>query len=300
MSIWIHSDAVDSQHLELHRPSKCHFCKTQMRVFEVDDCWSQPDSFYLKHHYDWMFEGEDSFLEIHGLYDEPWIWRIVEDSPSELYVSVSVCPGCGWWNIYKQVSLDSHAQVWDLMFRAEGALQRLELNDVDVPLREVRDFLTARYESRFCINPRKFEEVVESVFRDFGYDTTTTAYSGDGGIDVILHRQNDELIGVQVKRHRHSITAEQIRSFAGALMIGNYTSGIFVTTSRYQSGATATAAQAATTCVPIQLLDANAFFKALRIAQLHGKDASIETLSMLTSGSCPDLFYIGQYHRNSL
>jgi restriction system protein len=53
-----------------------------------------------------------------------------------------------------------------------------------------------------------FEETVASVFRSLGYDATVTAYSGDGGIDVILHK-GEERIGVQVKRYRNSISVEQ-------------------------------------------------------------------------------------------
>jgi len=54
---------------------------------------------------------------------------------------------------------------------------------------------------------------VASVFRDCGFHARVTSYSGDGGIEVILER-GDETIGVQVKRYKSAIDAEQIRSLA--------------------------------------------------------------------------------------
>lgn len=198
------------------------------------------------------------------------------------------------------MALGLPAQIWDMWFRAEGALRSLDLGDIRVPLDDVRAFLMARYESRFSIHPRKFEEVVGSVFGDLGYKTAVTTYSRDGGIDVILHGHNGERIGVQAKRYKHSITVEQIRSFAGALMIGGFVKGIFVTTSHYQSGVYALEQKIAKTCVSIELLDADAFFEALGVAQLTGPDPTSEVLDMLTSDSRLELHYIADFPRNSV
>jgi restriction system protein len=81
---------------------------------------------------------------------------------------------------------------------------------------------------------------------DHGYDAVATSYSGDYGIDAVLKRSDGLEIGVQVKRYRSSIVVEQIRSFFGALVLGGYTRGIFVTTSKFQRGAPAVTAHIAT------------------------------------------------------
>jgi hypothetical protein len=86
---------------------------------------------------------------------------------------------------------------------AVGSLKELNLADISIPLAEVRDYLAARYNARFQIHPRLFEETVGAVFSGLGYAVVVTAYSGDNGIDVIM-RRSDDLIGVQVKRYRNA------------------------------------------------------------------------------------------------
>jgi|ERR1043165_938191 restriction system protein len=88
--------------------------------------------------------------------------------------------------------------------------------------------------------PRLFEnvvaDVVADVFAGFGYETYVTAYSNDGGVGVILQKGGDGLIGIQVKRIMTKIKVEQIRAFAGAMLLGGYNKGIFATTSDFQAG----------------------------------------------------------------
>jgi hypothetical protein len=60
---------------------------------------------------------------------------------------------------------------------------------------------------------------------------------------------------------------EAIRALAGALLLGGYTKGIFVTTSHFQSGADRTVALASARGVPIELVDAQRFYDALGIVQ---------------------------------
>jgi hypothetical protein len=76
---------------------------------------------------------------------------------------------------------------------------------------------------------------------------------------------------VQVRRYRDErrIEAEQIRSLAGALQLGGHTRGVFVTTSRFRSGAVTTAKRygAAPIGLPIELIDAKGFLAALGLAQ---------------------------------
>jgi restriction system protein len=147
------------------------------------------------------------------------------------------------------------------------ALRNLDLTDLTLPLGEVRSYLAAKYSDRFSAAPRLFEDVVASVFRDCGYRTRVTGRSGDDGIDVILDGDKGDTIGVQVKRYQSSIEMEQIRALAGALVLQGLTRGIFVTTSRFQSGAHSTVERFAARSIRIELFDAQRFYEALRIAQ---------------------------------
>jgi restriction system protein len=143
----------------------------------------------------------------------------------------------------------------------------LDLANINAPLQEINDLPLARFDLRFEIHPRKFEELVASVFQQIGYDAAATAYHADGGIDVVLHGDGVGTAGVQVKRYRDRIEAEQIRAFAGALVLGGYTRDVFVTTSSFRSGAVASAQRFAGRGVPIELLDADKFYDALKMAR---------------------------------
>jgi hypothetical protein len=99
-----------------------------------------------------------------------------------------------------------------------------------------------------------------------GYDVVVTGYSDDGGIDIILTTSGQE-IGVQVKRYRSTIKVDKIRELAGALVLRGMTKGIFVTTSDFQRGGTGVVKQLASRGFAVQLLNADAFYEALRLSQ---------------------------------
>jgi restriction system protein len=87
-------------------------------------------------------------------------------------------------------------------------------------------------------------------------------------LDVILGNSSGSTIGVQIKRTRLPIEVEQIRSLAGALVLGDHTQGVFVTTSRFRRGAAVAALAFESKGIPIQLIDASGFLEALRITQV--------------------------------
>lgn len=153
-----------------------------------------------------------------------------------------------------------------MTYGAAASLKELDLTDISTPIDEVRDYLTARFESRKTMSPRLFEETVGSVFRDLGWEAQVTAYSGDGGIDVFLEK-DEETVGVQVKRVRRGIEVGQIISLAGALLLKGLTKGIFVTTSSFQRGVPETVRILERKGYKIELVDAQKLFDALSLAQ---------------------------------
>jgi restriction system protein len=163
-----------------------------------------------------------------------------------LIFQLSLCACCGWWSVYR-VHQGEHPETpeFECYAGAIGCLKELDLTDISIPLAEVRSYLAAKSDRLTQIHPKRFEDVVCSVFSDLGWHARVTAYSGDGGIDVILDGPSKKPIGVQVKRsgkHRRG-EAEQIRALAGAMLVNGMTKGIFVTTSSFRRGARTTAAQ---------------------------------------------------------
>ncbi len=191
-----------------------------------------------------------------------------------LKAEIRLCDCCGWWSRnerYRKPDFDGFKDSLTLrhLYSMDGAcaqLRNFDATDISTPLDELRRYLLVKYEARFNIPPRKLEELVGSVFDAHGYDSNVTAYQNDGGIDVILSK-GDENVGVQVKRYKNRIEAEQIRAFAGALLLGEHPSGIFLTTSEFRSGAIAAADGFTARGLPIELVDAERFYDALKLRQ---------------------------------
>lgn len=181
------------------------------------------------------------------------------------------CEQCGWWTYWLQTSSgiigpDTGSPIGWRTEGAAGLLRSLDLQDLEAPIEEVRSYLAARYESRFSMHPRLFELTVRSVFESLGFSAVATAYTSDGGIDVILDGPDGQC-GVQCKRTSRSIEVEQLRALAGALMDNGLTRGVFVTTSRFRSGPTAFVERSAARGMPIELVDAERFLDALCISR---------------------------------
>lgn len=185
-------------------------------------------------------------------------------------VQLSICLRCGWWYVYR-VHQGENPRSRDYVegySGAIGSLKELDLEDISAPLDEVRQYLLARQSAIFRVHPRIFEEVVCSIFKSFGWIARLTAYSGDDGIDIVLENSSGKTVGVQVKRYqaKSKIEAEQIRSFAGAMIVNNLTKGVFVTTSSFRKGAKRTAGKLTSIGYPIELMDAARFLDALGVA----------------------------------
>lgn len=90
------------------------------------------------------------------------------------------------------------------------------------------------------IDPYYFEKVILILLKKMGYgDFIETSKSGDGGIDGIINEDKLGLskIYIQAKRYgENSVREKEIRNFIGA-MSGDTSKGVFVTTSKFHSGA---------------------------------------------------------------
>ncbi len=213
-----------------------------------------------------------------------------EKGSKALFIQLSICQLCGWWIVYRihQGEYPRTAGIIESHSGAIGCLKELDLNDISTPLGQVRQYLLAKSETIFDTHPKLFEDVVCSVFKDCGWSARVTAYSSDDGIDVILDNSSGETIGVQVKRYKKErrIEAEQIRSLAGALLVGGHTKGIFITTSTFRSGARKTAKKLSSIGYPIELIDVERFLNALGIAQLNSFEFDRERITsyLMTPG----------------
>lgn len=199
---------------------------------------------------------------------------------------IRLCRSCGWWTATR-----SESGSWPIgrdvvtsvtHYGAAGSLKELGFTDIGAPLWELRTFLQRDFDRRNTVDPRLFEETVVSIFRSLGYEGHVTAYQNDGGIDAVVYRGSELPIGVQIKRTKNKIEAEQIRSFAGALVLQDFTSGIFLTTSSFTAGAVSSAASYREKLISIELVDATRFFDGIGVAQRRELPSREEALDLLS------------------
>jgi restriction system protein len=242
MSIWTYNASAHDPVFvnSVHGAAKCVFCGALMLP------WGEPaptEAAILE------MEKADSKL------CEDWEWG-------------GFCGDCGWW--FASVRLyGEFGYFWGDSHRVGAArLKEFSITNLELPLDEVQAYLLARWEKRFSISPRVFQDTVQSVFANLGYVTRATGFHNDGGIDVVLECGDGSSIGVQVKRYRNRIKVGVVRELLGALMLQGHARGIVVTTSDFQKGCYDTARVAAHVCRRrIELMNGNSFLEALRLAR---------------------------------
>ncbi len=85
----------------------------------------------------------------------------------------------------------------------------------------------ASKEKWLLMDGRAFEVNVANMFRNIGYDVSLLPVGPDGGIDIIL-KKDEEFVAVQCKAHNKVISSGVVRDLYGVCCHGNYTSGIIV------------------------------------------------------------------------
>ncbi|WP_418119987.1 restriction endonuclease [Variovorax sp. 350MFTsu5.1] len=293
MSIWVHGEQGATPSIGEICGAHCRFCKTQLVREEIEDRWIGVSNTYERQHREYIL----AMAECHG----DFLLRDLEYTapPREEPACLCICPLCGWWNVSKEIYLETGARSWFVEFGAAASLRKFGDIDICAPVNEVRQYLAARYEKRYLVNPRCFEEVVASVFASHGLDSEVTQYSSDGGIDIVLRNAQNQATAVQVKRHRGAIEVSAIREFLGAMVLNGHTQGVFVTTSRFQSGCEETAKRASRLGTAMQLVDGTAFLQHLRQAQLHDF-FHYRTLIDNEIIQSLELQFGGEYHEGSL
>jgi restriction system protein len=110
--------------------------------------------------------------------------------------------------------------------------------DIAVQTEEsVEDFIIKTLKN--SISPEQFEHFIAELLRAMGYYARLTRYAGDGGVDIIAHK--DELgfeppiIKVQCKQVVSTIGGPTVQQLLGAIQQGEH--ALFVTLGDYSSDA---------------------------------------------------------------
>jgi restriction system protein len=103
-----------------------------------------------------------------------------------------------------------------------------------------RDFITETLMK--SLDGIRFEYFVAHLLQAMGYRTRVTQASGDGGFDIVAHRDplglEPPIIKVQCKRTLNTISSPDVQKLTGTLAPGGSELGLFVTLGTYSKDAT--------------------------------------------------------------
>ncbi len=85
------------------------------------------------------------------------------------------------------------------------------------------------------LDGHEFEEAVASVYRNLGYKAEVSKQGGDGGIDIILTKENKR-IAVQCKAHKKPVGPAVARDLFGTMNHYGYEEGILVSRNGFTVG----------------------------------------------------------------
>lgn len=114
--------------------------------------------------------------------------------------------------------------------------------------RELLNALKVNSELIYAISPRKFEEIIEYIYRLSGYETKLTPSTRDDGADILVWTPppvlgNRFLTVIQAKRYNQAnkVGSQEIRELIGTKMIFNADKAQIITTSDFSIPAKKTA-----------------------------------------------------------
>jgi restriction system protein len=101
---------------------------------------------------------------------------------------------------------------------------------------EIEDFVIKRLKSG--LSPSQFEHFIGHLLEKMGYHCRVTQASGDGGVDIIAHKDElgfHDVVKVQCKQTLNSIGQPQVAQLYGHVQDNEY--ALFVTLGEYSSPA---------------------------------------------------------------
>lgn len=94
---------------------------------------------------------------------------------------------------------------------------------------------------------RRFEAVVEALFKQAGFETKSQSHGADGGVDIWLYSRNQPGAPVSLVQCKHwqgqKVGVDKIRELRGVMAAQNVKRGQFVTTSTFTADAFTFAAE---------------------------------------------------------
>jgi restriction endonuclease Mrr len=150
--------------------------------------------------------------------------------------TVCRCAHCGFW--FQNETIEWHdGTTGSIHDRSQIAiLRRFPIDDAELGLDELGRHLRRNFADVYDLHPRRFEELVQDIYRSLGYSTLLTKASQDGGFDIILLAGDDgKQVLVECKRYaRHRrVGVRIVRELLGVCLLERTNHAAIVTTSKY-------------------------------------------------------------------
>lgn len=183
-----------------------------------------------------------------------------------LFLSFAICPLLGYlfhWGIFSLTKFEKWKEeklLSRLPFRTDKAYYidpKLEekIEQYNRELEKYKGHITKSSRDFWInLNPYEFEREVAMLFERLGCYARVTRGSGDGGVDIVLVKNNKK-VAVQCKHHATPVGPSYIRELIGVTASQGYSACIFVSLNGYTKAAENEAKQSRVTIELLSLTD---------------------------------------------
>ncbi|MEM9059028.1 MAG: restriction endonuclease [Pseudomonadota bacterium] len=162
--------------------------------------------------------------------------QVIQSLPENTECPLLWCENCGWW-LAKPVLKGKGGFIG---YAVRGICRRYDITSTEIPLKELRTWLSQHPEDSARVDPFYFEEVIADAFQHLLPDCKVLHIGGrrDKGIDLKIVENESSQILVQIKRRSDINGVESVsvvRELNGVLLREGVPKGIIVTTSKRYS-----------------------------------------------------------------
>ncbi|WP_315833497.1 restriction endonuclease [Bradyrhizobium prioriisuperbiae] len=225
---------------ERRRQEDAYLLAHEMSVDRIPNILAEgqdfPSCYYCQHAMRVIGEATIPYRYVH----------IEEDIPNGCAVAERgfECPNCGWWALEAEGQHeyanggDGDGSDYSNHYRLIcGVARKFPLSASEVPVAELRRWITKHPDHVALVDPFVFEEIIADCFKDHFPNSQVTRVGGrkDRGIDIHIIHNDDEQILVQIKRRSNLLSTESVtvvRELNGVLFRERIPKGIVVTTAK--------------------------------------------------------------------
>jgi len=142
------------------------------------------------------------------------------------------CQLCGWGYLHEDVDDWAGYEHFTL-----SILKEFHLNSTELPMNALGSHLRNNISDLFALDHRRFEFLVEDVFKLHGYSTILTQATKDGGVDIIVVQEDKSNIISIIECKKYSrnrkVGISAVRMLIGAAVSWGVSKGYLVTTSDF-------------------------------------------------------------------